>query len=168
MRIPYLWTKSMTKHNVTEKSLKNLEKGKATRFSGEFAVEAQKKATEKKKENKIFNNTIEAICKTFSDSCSSKDIKEAFANYGFDVDTKLQNLIAQVFVQGLSKNASMRDKIALLDFISKHTGQEPAIKYAQTDSAGNDINAPIVSNADLLEIMKRRQNDRERATKSAD
>ena len=41
-------------------------------------------------------------------------------------------------------------------------------RIAQTDSAGNDINTPIVSNADLLEIMKRRQDDRARASKSSD
>lgn len=158
------------KRKMNINSLENLKLAnpKNNFNNSEVARKAQQKATEKKRETKAFNNTIEAICKSFSDSCSSKDIKEAFANVGFNVDTKLQNLIAQVFVQGLSKNASMRDKIALLDFISKHTGQEPAIKYAQTDSAGNDINAPIVSNADLLEIMKRRQHDRERATKSAD
>lgn len=41
----------MAKRKMSENSLKNLEKGKATQFNGEFAVNAQKKSVEKRKEN---------------------------------------------------------------------------------------------------------------------
>ena len=41
----------MAKRKMSKNSLKNLEKGKATQFNGEFAVNAQKKSVKKRKEN---------------------------------------------------------------------------------------------------------------------
>jgi hypothetical protein len=41
----------MAKRKMSENSLKNLEKGKATQFNGEFAVNAQKNSVKKRKEN---------------------------------------------------------------------------------------------------------------------
>ena len=41
-------------------------------------------------------------------------------------------------------------------------------RVAQTDSKGNDLNPPIVSCKDLLEIMESRANERNRPQKSSD
>lgn len=41
-------------------------------------------------------------------------------------------------------------------------------RVAQTDSKGNDLNPPIVSSKELLDIMERRNNERKRAQNSSD
>lgn len=133
----------MAKRQLSENSLKNLEKRKSfSKDNVEFALAAQTKSAEKRKENKALDNTIERICRRFMDSSSSKEAQQAFAQIGFDVDTKLANLIAQVVTQGLSSKASIKDKLALLEFLGRYTGQEPAQKIEVEDKPVINIDIP--------------------------
>lgn len=129
---------------MSENSLKNLTlvDPNTTFLNSEVARKAQKKSAQKRKENRVMENTIKSICKVFCDTASSEEVKKAFANVGFEVDTKLQNLIAQVFTQGMSSKATIKDKIALLEFIGKYTGQEPAQKVEIEDKPIINIDIP--------------------------
>lgn len=51
----------MAKRKMSENSLKNLEKGKDTRFGGEFAVEAQKKSIQARKENRTMREILDYL-----------------------------------------------------------------------------------------------------------
>lgn len=133
----------MAKRQLSENSLKNLEKGKPfVKGNEELAREAQLKSAKKRAENRALDNTIERICRRFMDSSSSKEAQQAFAQIGFDVDTKLANLIAQVVTQGLSSKASIKDKLALLEFLGRYTGQEPAQKIEVEDKPVINIDIP--------------------------
>lgn len=54
-------TKDKKTTKVPEKCLKNLEKGKDTRFRGEYAVECAKKSAEKKRERKALKDELIAL-----------------------------------------------------------------------------------------------------------
>lgn len=51
----------MAKKKVPEKCLKNLEKGKDTRFHGEYAVACAKKSAEKRQERKALKDELIAL-----------------------------------------------------------------------------------------------------------
>lgn len=51
----------MAKKKVPEKCLKNLEKGKDTRFHGEYAVACAKKSAEKRQERKALKEELIAL-----------------------------------------------------------------------------------------------------------
>ena len=139
----------------------NLKKGK--KFSSEYQPlpEAKKNGRQKKR-------AIKDIAECISNGNLPEAMKKAVEVWNLPNETIMDGLFIKLLSLAFSKNAKSKDVENAIRVIAEYSGQAPAIKYAQTDSAGNDINTPIVSNADLLEIMKRRQDDRARASKSSD
>ena len=109
------------------------------RFTSEDQPTSKVKSEARKKQLQR-DNTIKAICNTFSSSETPADMAEAFENVGLEVDTKLKALIAKAFFLGLSKKAQIGDVIKLVEFIAKYTDQEPAGKSMLVDNDGNGIN----------------------------
>ena len=99
----------MAKRKMSENSLKNLEKGKATQFNGELAVKAQKKSAKKRVENKTMMQVAEA------------KLNELFAD-GETFQEKAIDLIAERVLNGEAKNEEL---IKLVTFLRDTAGQKP-------------------------------------------
>lgn len=99
----------MAKRKMSENSLKNLEKGKATRFNGETAAKAQKKSAKKRAENRTMMQVAEAkLNQLFSDGATFQE--------------KAIDLIAERVLNGEAKNDEL---IKLVTFLRDTAGQKP-------------------------------------------
>lgn len=116
--------------------------------------EIQSMGGQAKAEKTRVQNSIKAIFEAFGDSKNSEELQSAFDSIGLKADTKLKALIAKAFALGLAKNAKMNDILALVQMMAKYTGQEPAMKFAQTDSEGNDIPINDLSKVPTETLLK--------------
>lgn len=99
----------MAKRNMSENSLKNLEKGKATQFNGEMAVKAQKKSVKKRAENK-----------------SIREVAEAKLNQMFADGSTFQERVIDVMGEmALSGAVKPEELIKLITFLRDTSGQKP-------------------------------------------
>ena len=69
--------------------------------------------------------------------------------------TKYQNILERVVFNMLKPDAKDIDILKGVEYVAKING-ELVDKVAQTDTEGNDIKREIVSNKDLLDIIKKR------------
>jgi hypothetical protein len=118
-------------------SLKNLEKG--TKFSSKIQPTPQAKS-EGRRRQIAEDNTIKAICNAFSQSQTPEKVMKAFEELGFEADTKIKALIAKAISLAMSKNAQLKDVLAMIQFLAKYTGQEPASKSMLVDDEEKGIN----------------------------
>lgn len=134
----------MAKRVMTEAQLANLQtdKYKFSKSNPEIAQKAQRKSVEQRAENKKIENTIKSLANYIMDAPTSEEVQEGFAKIGLEVKTMLANLMAQVVTKGMSSKATIKDKIALLEFLGKYTGQEPAQKLEIEDKPIINIDIP--------------------------
>jgi len=134
----------MAKRNMSANSLANLQtdKYKFSKANPDSAQKAQKKSAEQRAENRKIENTIKSLANYIMDAPTSEEVQKGFAKIGLEVKTMLGNLMAQVVTKGMSSKATIKDKIALLEFLGKYTGQEPAQKLEIEDKPVINIDIP--------------------------
>lgn len=93
---------------MNENSLKNLEKGIATRFNGETAVIAQAKSAVKRKENKLLKEV------------ASEKLLKKFGNVTFQ-DLTLDKLLDYCKNEGAEPETVLK----ILTFLRDTSGQKP-------------------------------------------
>ena len=99
-----------------------------------------KKVSEGRRKQIAEDNTLSAICTAICQSETPEKARKAYEELGFDASTKIKALFAKLVSLGLSKNASIRDVIALIQLIAEYTNQKPANKSMLVDGDGNGIN----------------------------
>lgn len=99
-----------------------------------------KKVSEGRRRQIAEDNTIKAICNAFSQSQTPEKVMKAFKELGFEADTKIKALIAKAISLAMSKNAQLKDVLAMIQFLAKYTGQEPASKSMLVDDEEKGIN----------------------------
>lgn len=110
----------MTNKKPSEKSLKNLELGYGAFKNKDLAREAQKKAIEKRKQNKAKFTAykeiaIQTLNKMLSDGKTFQElVSELMSKKSLETDVKLQ------------------DVIKVMEFLLKYSGQEPIEKVEMT------------------------------------
>lgn len=87
-------------------------------------------------------NSLKEILTTFCESNASSDVSDAFSKLGFEVNTKLQAMVAKYITLCMSKRATAKDINSFLEFMGKYTGQEPAQKIEVEDKPVINIDIP--------------------------
>ena len=93
---------------MSENSLKNLEKGKATQFNGDTAAKAQEKSVKKRKQNKSLREVAsEKLLKKLHGVVFQEGAIDELLEYVFSNEAKPENIIK------------------ILEFLRDTSGQKP-------------------------------------------